>query len=249
MRLKFRARQPLWLLPICTLISSFAQADTITNAFGNGTFNGNEVIPLFDPTLGTLTGVSAFFYSNQTGAQSFTVVNPSSSVFTNVQYGGSESVSLAYGASSLFNYTQSLLGTGSLAAYTGTQGNVYTQYVYPLAGRAITTVGVDVSSIPLSLFVATASSPKFSGTPYLAFGPLSASFGTPTITSGAPGAYINANSETDYSAVPIYVTYTYTPSGSGGGGGTPPVPLPAAAWLMLSGLGGLGAMLRKKKVA
>jgi hypothetical protein len=41
------------------------------------------------------------------------------------------------------------------------------------------------------------------------------------------------------------LTYTYLPASSGGG--TPsPVPLPAAMWLLLGGLGGLGAFARKK---
>ena len=180
----------------------------------------------FNTALGTLTGVAIQLEGNADSVLTFINNSPSTIAFTN----GSSSTSLQLSAAGLATQTSPALSANT-ASGTMNAGGSYPTFAY-------TYFPGSSSAVNLSGAVASGSLLGYEGVGTTS---VSAAFNTASssATFTAPGGeYFAGVGGGGQASGDVIVTYTYTP-----------VPLPAALPLMLSGLAGLGAMTRRRKMA
>ena len=132
--------------------------------------------------------------------------------------------------------TYPLLGLGQLGTFQASGTSTFDDFwTFSIGAPQLLEGGVginvtssfNITSMAVKVFSVSTSTLVFSQ-----FGP-----GTFTLTSVPVGDYY----------IEVSGTYTGTNGGSYHGDVTNNVPLPAAAWLLLSGVAGLGAMARRRK--
>ncbi len=180
----------------------------------------------FNAAQGTLTGVSIQLEGNADSVLSFVNNSPSAIAFT----AGSSFTSLQLSATGLVTQTSPTLNantaSGTMNASVSPPALAYTYF--PGSSSAVNLSGAVASNSLLS----------YEGT-----GTTSVTAAFETSTSAATfappgGAYFAGVGGGGQASGDVIVTYTYTP-----------VPLPAALPLILSGLAGLGAFARHRKIA
>jgi hypothetical protein len=180
----------------------------------------------FNAGLGTLTGVNVALTGAADAVLSFVNNSPTVITFSN----GTSSTSLQLSGAGLATASSATL-TSAVASgqINGSAASPGFAYTYFDGTAAPVNLGGAVAGASLAAYLG-------SGTDTLsaAFGagPSSASFaspGPPLFAGVGGGGQASGN---------VTITYTYTP-----------VPLPAALWLLLSALGGLGAMFERRSSA
>jgi hypothetical protein len=159
-----------------------------------------------------------------------------------------------------YNYSQGFgAGQGTTAVPGGTDG-FYVDYVFTVGGATADslTATLDLGSLlqisnlssriySYDLNPSTATSPTQLGTPV---GGAIVSWTTPVTGTGASGLYTMISNQTlNPGTYVLQIRGTVTGSAGGSFAGVlnlAPVPLPAAAWLLVSGLGGLFATGRRR---
>ena len=241
-------------ISLLTLLCSLSHAATVsyTNQFPDGPaasnasstggrlIGGHELMPLFDPSLGVLTGVEITYFLSGALSSRFAAADSSNQGggFLNVGYGASGTGSSAieigvsigdWGSSSThtmastFNYSTSIPEAScSISSLTDPVSCSST----PVARRVLTSGGIDTSLIDLSVFLAGASQLRI--------------FEDYRITNSVtcdndPGDSCAMVTEIGTGGQ-YSVTYTYNV-----------VPVPAAVWLFGSGLIGLAGLARRRK--
>ena len=181
----------------------------------------------FNSALGTLTGVTVQYTVNAGAYDVLAFLNTAakpSQTFTAGSVTG-ESLTLTSTANGV-----NLSNTASFANITGATGTI-TSSLYSLLDGTASTSAVTTSGAAsnISSFIGTGSQTLVA----------EVDGATQSATFNSYGGTVFVGHD-GFGAGTATVTYTYTPN---------PVPLPASAWLMLSGIAGLGAMIRRRCAA
>ena len=182
--------------------------------------NGGISLQQFDLSLGTLNSVTldlSSLFNYQTRFENRS--NGSSTLVKNINQRLTIGGNLLDTGNQLYSLTQTVGSSDGITDYAGTSGFNVT------ASNGLTTVqlvftGLDMAQFigPASLFLAVASYADFAAT-----------------FNGGNASFLNSQ---DFLATAL-VSYDYSPV-------TSPVPLPAAVWLLLSGLGMIGAAVKRR---
>ena len=196
---------------------------TRTLASGPTPFSSTFSLPLFDSTLGTLTGVSFSLLSNVTGSIDVINILSTPQAFTDAFARIPVKVtSSTLDATSVTATYITLLGSGTaLSALSGTPVNSFTGPT-GTASNSVNVLSADIAKYVglgggTALFTAATTGANFGGT-------------------SVPGVFFGGSAVADAT---FKIQYEYSPVSA--------VPVPAAALLFGSGLISLGAVWRRKR--